>query len=456
MDQTMSSNPLGEAPIFKLICQFAIPSMISLLVSAIYNITDQMFIGHVVGVLGNAATNVAFPVVTLATAISQLVGVGTAANFNICLGAKKIEEAKQFIGHGLGLMTGLGLAMMGIIFLFKSSILMLCGATNEVFDYANLYLSVTLFGVPFFIFFTAGSFLIRADGSPGYSMGCSIIGALLNVGLDALFMLVFGWGIFGAALATVMSQMVAGVICLFYFSRFKAFKIQWQDLHLRYQYVWEIVKLGFPNCLTHLLMMSVNVLMNATLVFYGGQSIYGSEIPLAVSGVVAKLYTILSACSIGLAHGCQPIWGFNMGAKNYHRVKETFKKAMMIGLMFSFTAFLLFQLFPRPIVGIFGGGDERYFQFATKYMRIYMMLICVVGVQPLIVNFFTSTKKIKQSMILSLARQGLFHIPLILLLPMWLGIDGVLYVGPIADFLTFMLSVILIMRYFKELNESKL
>lgn len=171
--------------------------------------------------------------------------------------------------------------------------------------------------------------------------------------------------------------------------------------------------------------------------------------------MVAKLYTILSACSIGLAQGCQPIWGFNKGAKNYRRVKETFKKAMMMGLMFSFTAFLLFQLFPRQIVGIFGGGGELYFQFATKYMRIYLMLICVVGVQPLIVNFFTSTKKMKQSMILSLARQGLFHIPLILLFPMWLGIDGVLYVGPIADFLTFMLSIILIMRYFKELNESE-
>ena len=151
-------------------------------------------------------------------------------------------------------------------------------------------------------------------------------------------------------------------------------------------YVWEITKLGFPNCLTHFLMMVVNVLMNHTLVFYGAQSLYGSAIPLAVSGVVAKLYTILSACSIGLAQGCQPIWGFNKGAKNYRRVKETFKKAMMMGLMFSFTAFLLFQLFPRQIVGIFGGGGELYFQFATKYMRIYFMLIFVVGVQQLIVK----------------------------------------------------------------------
>ena len=455
MDQTGQSNPLGEAPLFKLICKFAIPSMISLLASAIYNITDQMFIGHQVGVLGNAATNVAFPVVTLANDISQLVGVGTAAHFNICQGAGQESDAKRFIGNGLGFMCCAGVVMMGALFLFKLTILNLCGVTDEVFNYANLYLSVTLFGIPFFIFFTAGSFLIRADGSPRYAMGCSMTGALLNVVLDALFMLVFKWGIFGAALATVLSQGVSGTLCLWYFNRFRAFKIKWQDLRLQPTYVWEIAKLGFPNCLTHFLMMVVNVLMNHTLVFYGAQSLYGSAIPLAVSGVVAKLYTILSACSIGLAQGCQPIWGFNKGAKNYRRVKETFKKAMMMGLMFSFTAFLLFQLFPRQIVGIFGGGGELYFQFATKYMRIYLMLICVVGVQPLIVNFFTSTKKMKQSMILSLARQGLFHIPLILLFPMWLGIDGVLYVGPIADFLTFMLSIILIMRYFKELNESE-
>ena len=191
MDQTGQSNPLGEAPLFKLICKFAIPSMISLLASAIYNITDQMFIGHQVGVLGNAATNVAFPVVTLATAISQLVGVGTAAHFNICQGAGQESDAKRFIGNGLGFMCCAGVVMMGALFLFKLTILNLCGVTDEVFNYANLYLSVTLFGIPFFIFFTAGSFLIRADGSPRYAMGCSMTGALLNVVLDALFMLVF-------------------------------------------------------------------------------------------------------------------------------------------------------------------------------------------------------------------------------------------------------------------------
>lgn len=455
MNSSDASNPLGEESIFKLIGKFAIPSMISLLVSAIYNITDQVFIGHQVGVLGNAATNVAFPVVTLATAISQLVGVGTAANFNICQGAKQEKEAKHFIGNGLLLMLFFGVGMMVGLLFFKTMILSLCGATDEVFNYANLYLSLTLFGIPFFVFFTAGSFLIRADGSPRYSMGCSITGALLNVGLDALFMLGFKWGIIGAALATVISQAISGMMCLRYFRNFKAFTIGGKDLRLQVRYVWEIIKLGFPNCLTHLLMMMVNVLMNHTLVFYGGRSLYGSEIPLAVSGVVAKLYTILSACSIGLAQGCQPIWGFNIGARNYGRVKETFKKAMGVALVLSCTAFFLFQFFPRQIVEIFGGGTDLYFQFATKYMRIYLMLICVVGVQPLIVNFFTSTKKMKQSMILSLARQGLFHIPLILLFPMWLGIDGVLYVGPIADFLTFMLSIILIMRYFKELNESE-
>lgn len=368
-------NPLGYAPVVRLIAKFAIPSIISMLVTSAYNITDQIFIGHVVGMYGNAATNVAFPIVTLTLAFAQLVGVGTAANFNICLGAKEEEEAQKYVGTGLTLIPIMGLLIMAIVLSFKTPILMLCGATDNVFPLAQLYLGITVFGIPFSLLFSAGSFLIRADGSPTYSMICTISGAVLNVFLDWLFMFGLQWGIRGAALATVIGQVFSAALCLGYFFRFKNFKIKRHMLGLRRKYVRDIAKLGTSNFINQTIMMLVNIVMNNTLTHYGALSIYGEDIPLAVSGVVAKLNSILSAFTVGLAQGCTPILSFNMGAKNYSRIKETYKKAITVAMVFGAVALALFQIFPRQIVSIFGSGDELYFQFAERYMRVYMMLV---------------------------------------------------------------------------------
>lgn len=448
-------NPLGYAPIVRLIGKFAIPSIISMLVNAAYNITDQIFIGNLVGVLGNGATNVAFPTVTLTIAFSQLIGVGTASNFNISLGAKKEEEAKYFIGTGLTLMSILGVIIMCIVLCFKTPILLLCGATENVLPYARLYLGITAIGIPFLLFSGAGSFLIRADGSPSYSMGCTVTGALLNIFLDWLFMFVFHWGIQGAAAATITGQMISFLLCMGYFFRFKTFRIHFKMLGLRLQYLIGIAKLGTSNFINQIIMMLVNIVMNNTLTHYGAQSVYGSDIPLAVSGVIAKLNSILSAFSVGLAQGCQPILSFNMGAENYDRVKETFKKALSAALVISVTAFLLFQLFPRQIVSVFGAGDQLYFEFAQRYMRIFMMMVCVFGVQPLSVNYFTGIGNVRQGILISLSRQGFFLIPLLLLLPLAYGIDGVLYAGPIADFMACVLSLTLVFSNFRKLTEMQ-
>lgn len=447
-----NGNPLGYAPVAKLIAKFAIPSIISMIVNAAYNITDQIFIGHMVGMLGNAATNVAFPVVTLTVAFSQLVGIGTAANFNINLGAKREDQAKQVIGTGLTLMSVVGILIMCIVLLLKTPILLLCGATENSLPFSQLYLGITAFGIPFLLFSSAGSHLIRADGSPAYSMACTVIGAVLNIFLDWLFMFIFHWGIQGAAAATITGQIISFTLCLLYFTRFKTFKITPKMLGLRLEYVIQIAKLGTSNFINQTIMMLVNIVMNNTLKHYGALSIYGSDIPLAVSGVIAKLNSILSAFSVGLAQGCQPIWGFNMGAKNYKRVKETYKKALFAALLISIMAFLLFQLFPQQIVSIFGSGDQLYFQFAERYMRIFMMMVCVFGVQPLSVNYFTGTGNVRQGILLSLSRQGFFLIPLLLLLPLRFGLNGALYAGPIADFLAFTLSLTLVSLNFKKLS----
>lgn len=445
-------NPLGYAPIAGLIRRFAIPSIISMLVNAAYNITDQIFIGHVVGMLGNAATNVAFPIVTLTVAFSQLVGIGTASNFNISLGAKEEKEAEHFIGTGLTWMSVMGILIMCIVLTLKTPILLLCGATKNVLPYSQMYLGITAFGIPFLLFSSAGSHLIRADGSPTYSMTCTVVGAMLNVFLDWLFMFIFKWGIQGAALATVTGQIISFLLCLYYFTRFKTFRIKRSMLGLRAAYMIKIAKLGTSNFINQVIMMLVNIIMNNTLTHYGELSIYGSDIPLAVSGVIAKLNSILSSFSVGLAQGSQPILGFNMGAKNYSRVKETYKKALSAALVISIAAFLLFQLFPRQIVSIFGSGEELYFQFAERYMRIFMMMVCVFGVQPLTVNYFTGIGNVKQGIVISLSRQGFFLVPLLIFLPMAFGLDGVLYAGPIADFLACTLSLSMVYFNFKNMT----
>lgn len=450
----LQSNPLGHAPIVQLVAKFAIPSIISMLVTSAYNITDQIFIGRVVGIYGNAATNVAFPIVTLTLAFAQLVGVGTAANFNICLGAKEDNEAKKYIGTGLTIIPIIGLMIMAVILLFRTPILFLCGATENVFPLASLYLSITAFGIPFFMLFSAGSFIIRADGSPTYSMICTISGAVLNIFLDWLFMYGLSWGIQGAALATVIGQIVSAVLCFGYFFQFKNFKIKLNMLGLKGEYVLKIVKLGISNFINQCIMMLVNIVMNNTLTHYGALSIYGEDIPLAVSGVVAKLNSIMSAFTVGLAQGCTPILSFNMGAKNYARIKETYKKALLVALSIGVIALCLLQFFPRQIVSIFGSGDELYFQFAELYMRIYMMLVCLHGVQPLSVNYFTAIGNVKNGIILSLSRQGFFLIPALLLLPLVFGLDGALYAGPIADGLACILSLTLVFSHIKKLTRQ--
>lgn len=451
-EENTKGNSLGFAPIPGLIRKFAIPSIIGMLVMAAYNITDQIFIGHVVGMYGNAATNVAFPVVTLTTAFAQMVGIGTASNFNINMGAKRQDEAKKFVGTGLTLMVVFGVLIMVIVLTFKTPILWLCGATENVFPYASLYLGITAFGFPFLLMGNALSNLIRADGSPRYSMMCNVVGAILNVFLDALFMFVFQWGIRGAAVATITGQIISFMIGLSYFRHFQSFNIHLDMLGIKPHYAVSIIKLGTSNFINHVIMMTVNIVLNNMLRKYGALSIYGSDIPLAVSGIAAKLNSVLASFAVGLAQGCQPILGFNMGAKNYDRVKKTYKTALGIALFIGLIAFASFQLAPRQITGIFGSGEELYYEFAERYLRIYMMMVCIYAVQPMTVNYFTGIGNVKQGIIISLSRQGFFLIPLLIILPMFFELNGVLYAAPIADTLACILALSMIARNFKLLS----
>ena len=448
-------NPLGYASLGGLMRKFAIPSIISMLVNSLYNMTDQIFIGHKIGMLGNAATNVAFPVTMLLIAFAQLIGVGTAANFNISLGAKKEKDAKKYIGTGLTMTGIIGLLFLVFVLIFKTPLLKVCGATENVLPLAEMYLGITAIGLPFLLFTNTASTIIRADGSPSYSMTCTVSGAVLNVFLDWLFLFVFRCGIEGAALATAISQFVSFALCICYFPKFRTFPITRDMLGVQKDYAVRIAKLGISNFLNHTIMMAVAIVLNNSLAYYGAMTVYGKDIPLAVSGVATKLNSIMVAFVVGLAHGCQPILGFNIGAKNYGRVKATYKMAVKIGMCFSVAAFLLFQFFPREVISIFGAGEPLYYEFAEKYLRIYMFMVFTFGLQPITVNYFTSIGAVRQGIVLSASRQGFILIPILLLLPLRFGLNGVLFEGPIADGLAALLSLTMVTINFRGLTDKE-
>ena len=449
MDQQLQKpqqNPLGVKPIGELLLQFSIPSIISFLVSALYNIVDQIFIGQGVGMSGNAATNIAFPLVTIYTSLALLLGVGSASNFNLRMGEGKPREAALIVGSGLSAIVISSITLAAVVMVFLHPLLLFFGATDELLSYATAYTRITTFGIPLVVFSTASSQLIRADGSPTYSMACQIAGALLNTVLDYLFVFPLAMGMEGAALATVLGQLLAAILAFRYFFHFKTVPLTRAELRPRWRCIRAIASLGMAASFNQLAMTAVQITMNNTLKHYGALSSYGSKIPLACVGVITKVNTILLGIIIGTAQGCQPIVGFNYGAKNYQRVKQTYRTGAKIVTAVSVTAFLLFQCFPRQIVSIFGSGSEAYFQFAQRYFRIFLFMTFLNGLQPLTANFFTSIGKAKMGIFMSMTRQILFLLPLVVIFPMIWGIDGVMYAGPIADTAAGVLAITLVTR----------
>ena len=426
-----------------------------MLVGAAYNITDQIFIGHVVGMLGNAATNVAFPTVTLTTGISMLFGIGTAANFSINLGAGNEEEARRFVHTGIAGVAAAGIITGLTVFLLRNYIVVLCGADADgnVFPYAVSYLSITALGLPFQMFTHTSSTIIRADGSPRYSMMCTVTGAIVNVGLDWLFMYPLGMGIRGAALATVTAQIISFCIAVGYYPHFRAFDIRARELKVSKTHLIGSMEAGIPNFCNHMLMMTTNIVLNNMLATYGALSVYGSDIPLAVSGVAQKTSMIMVSFAVGIAQGCQPVWGFNLGAKKYDRVKGAYWRAFAAAFAIGVIFFFAFQLFPRQIVSIFGTGSDLYYEFAEKYLRVFMMLVFFQNIQPVSINYFSATGNHRQGLLVSLSRQGLFLIPLLVILPKFMGLNGILAASPISDTLAFIMSVSMVVLSFRQFRE---
>ena len=439
-----SENPLGSEPVSSLLRRFAIPSVIAMLVSALYNMVDQLFIGHSIGVLGNAATNVAFPLSMVCTSIGLLCGIGGAANFNLCMGRKDPEHAKSYVGNAISMLAILGVILCVAVQLFLRPMMLLFGATPDVIDYACTYTRITSIGFPFLIITIGGSNLIRADGSPKFSMLCNLVGAIVNTILDPLFIFVFHMGMAGAALATITGQILSFALVVFYLRGFKTLPLSLSDLKPNMACWARIAALGATPAFNQVAMMVVQIVMNNTLTHYGSNSVYGSDIPLACAGIISKVNMLFFSFVIGISQGLQPIVSFNFGAQKYDRVKDAYKKAVFAATAISIVAFLCFQLFPRQIIGIFGSGSEEYLHFAERYFRIFLFFTFLNGIQPVSSNFFTSIGAPKKGIFLSLTRQIIFLLPLLLIFPYLFGIDGVMYTAPIADLAAASVSIVMV------------
>lgn len=449
MKENNKIQSLGEGKISTLLANFAVPSIIAMLVSSLYNIVDQFFIGRSAGELGNAATNISFPLSIMCVAIALLFGIGGASQFNLSMGKGKKEEAVYYMGNAATMLFICGIILTVITLVFLEPLLKFFGSPEKVLGYAKTYTGIVAIGFPFLIFATGGGHLIRADGSPKFTMICNLAGAIINTILDAVFVFGLNMGMAGAAAATIIGQVISCLMAVAYLCHCKTVKLQKQHLIPKRDYIGKIVSLGAAPCSNQLAMMVVQIVMNKSLKYYGARSVYGEEIPIACVGIITKVNQVFMAFIIGISQGLQPLVSFNYGAAKYKRVKEAYLKSITAGLVLSLIAFLAFQFFPHRIISIFGNGTKEYFDFAISYFKVFLLFTFINCMQPITSNFLTAIGKPKQGIFLSLTRQIIFLLPLILIMPLIMGIDGIMYAGPIADFMAGAAAIIMVVAELK-------
>lgn len=445
-------NPLGYAPIGNLLAKFGLPAVVSMLVNAVYNIVDQIFIGQGVGYLGNAATTVAFPVVTIILAVSTLLGAGGSAYAAIKLGEKREEEAERTLGNLFVLLTGIGIlvAVLGLVFL--DPMLRVFGATDSVMEYSRQYTSIILLGTPFNMLGVGLSNMARTDGNPSLSMYSILVGAILNTILDPIYIFVFHWGVVGAAIATITSQIISAVVLMIYFLKKGNMRLKKSNLKLDGVICRNVATLGISSGITQVASTILQIVLNNSLVFYGDQTYVGGDVALSAMGIVGKIGMILVSICIGIGIGSQPILGFNKGAGNYHRIRQTYVRAVGIATIVSVVGCVLCQLFPHQILTVFGKADANFTEFAVKSLRIYMAGIFTAGFQIISTSYFQATGQPMKASILSMLRQLLVLIPMILILPLFFGLDGILYAGPVADLSSAVVVSFFVVYEMKKLN----
>lgn len=448
-------NILGYEKIGKLLRKFAIPSIISLVVNSLYNIVDQIFIGWGVGYLGNGATNVVFPLTMICLAFALMFGDGSSAYLSLKLGENKKDEAKKGVANGILISIIVAILFCAITLIFLPQLLNLFGCTDNLRDLALGYGFVIAIGLPFMMIGTTLNSIIRADGNPKYAMASMVIGAVLNIILDPIFIFIFHWGVEGAALATIISQFVTFIMNIVYIKRFKTITLSRKEFKLKLKIIAKVSTLGISSFITQMSIVLVMAFENNLLGKYGAQSEFGAEIPITVLGIVMKISQILNSIIIGIAAGAQPIVGYNYGAEKYDRVKQTLKRVLGISVIISTIAFILFQTIPDKLIAIFGSEDGIYVEFACLAFRTYLMLCICNGIQIPAGIFFQAIGKGAKSAIISLSRQVLFLIPAMVVLGYLFGIHGILFAGPFADGLAFIIASALLIIEVKKLKKAE-
>lgn len=451
MSQLAYSNPLGTEKISKLMARFAIPSIISLVVNAIYNLIDQIFIGQGVGYLGNAATNIILPLMTMQIGLGIMLCDGTAAFLSLMLGSGEKKKAAQSVANCITLTVIFGIALCALFELFLDPLCYLFGSTDSIHPYAMEFGRIIVLGFPIAMINYSMAGVIRADGRPKESMIGMIIGCATNAILNYLFVLQFGWGCAGSAWATVIGQLFNALYYIYLMFHFKTVQIERGDFFLRSPIVRKVISLGMPSFITQIAVVVVIFTMNNVICAVGADSKYGAEIPLAVIGITMKLCMVVTQIALGIAIGSQPIYGFNYGSKQYHRVKETFRLAMVSSTLVLAVATVIFELFPAEIMSIFGQESELYMEYSVKCIRIFLCACFVIGMNLVCCIFLQSVGKALASSILSLARQIVILVPAIILLGYYGGVEAILWAGPISDVLACLLSLLMVAGYWKSL-----
>lgn len=449
-------NPLGYQPVTSLLVTFSIPAIISCLINSIYNIVDQIFIGQGVGYLGNAATTVAFPIMTILLAFGTLIGAGSSAYAAIRLGEKKEEEAERTLSNAFVFAVIVGIVLMAAGLLFLKPILVLFGATEKILPYAIDYTSIILIGSPFNMIAIVLSNLARTDGHPRMSMYGMLIGAGLNTILDPIYIFVFQWGVKGAAVATITSQIISAVVLTQYFVRKSDkeihMRLRMTYMKLDFRRVGRFLVLGISSGITQSVACLMQVVMNNSLVYYGDRTAIGGDVALSAMGIVMKIAMIMGAFGVGVGIGAQPILGYNRGARRYGRIRKTYLTAVSFATLLIFICWIFCQTIPETIISIFGNENGNFTDFAVKCLRIYLFSIFCAGFQIVSTNYFQATGQPMKASILSMLRQLLLLIPLILILPLFMGLNGILYSAPIADALSAVIVAFFIVPEMKKLN----
>ena len=462
MELVNENKILEEEKISKLLLKFSVPCVMGLLISAFYNIVDQIFIGNsTLGYLGNAATGVSFPVICIANAFAWCVGDGAASYLSICAGRKDTDSAHKSVGTGITVTLLISIVLMLICEVAAVPLMSLFGASNQTLDLAVTYFRIVAAFFPFYLLLNVMNSMIRADGSPGFAMKAMVMGAIINIILDPIFIFLLKWGIAGAAWATAIGQVVSFAICAIYFFKPKSFRLKKSSFVPNLPILSKMINLGAATFITQISIVAVTLVCNMTLARYGALSKYGPDIPISVFSIQTKVYTIVLNIVTGIVLGGQPIFGYNYGAKRMDRVRKAYKIVFRATLITGITATIIFQLWPKEVVGIFGSGNELYQEFAVKTFRIYLSLVTVTCLVKMTAVFFQSIGKSKYAVMASIIRDIVCFTPLAIILPSVLegaevgtGINGILYAAPISDLVAIVVILILTISFFHKLNKE--